>query len=463
LDVLKQKNIAEIIQTGETWRLNDLFAIHEMINRGIAIEAALLAKRKQELKESASLTNLLSTSFAIIATAIIVIYFFTNLFNIRERRWLQGFLESVLNTSQNGIIYYRAIRNKGKIVDFKVEFVNQSIEPLLDIKTQSVIGKKLKDLPPFLRTSNLIERYVQVVETAQSLAFETMYSGNNIQKWFVISIVKLKDGLTASFQDITQLKKYEGELKNNIVLLERSNNELEQYAYVASHDLQEPLRKIRSFGSFLMQTQADRLDEKGKEHLQKIMTSAERMSVLITDILSFSSVKRQEDFVVTDLNKVWQDVLADFELTIAQKEPLIEAEPLPVIEAIPLQMNQLFYNLLNNSLKFSKEDEKPVIKITSGVVDEEKRTALHLPAGVVYYEIVFTDNGIGFSQEYAELIFGLFKRLNDKHYYPGSGIGLALCKKVVNNHRGIIIAKGAENEGASFFIYLPEQQLDLFH
>jgi two-component system CheB/CheR fusion protein len=132
--------------------------------------------------------------------------------------------------------------------------------------------------------------------------------------------------------------------------------------------------------------------------------------------------------------------------------------PLPTIDAIPLQMNQLFYNLINNSLKFTKENVPPIIKITCRKLNEEEKKEEGLIDNIVYYEIIIKDNGIGFSQEYSEQIFGLFKRLNDKNYFPGSGIGLALCKKVMLNHNGVIHAEGKENEGAEFHLILPERK-----
>ncbi len=148
----------------------------------------------------------------------------------------------------------------------------------------------------------------------------------------------------------------------------------------------------------------------------------------------------------------------DLDLAITQKKARITIGRLPVIEAIPLQMTQLFYNLISNSLKFSKEDDKPEIKITSRLLNDVEKEENDLVIGLRYYHIEVSDNGIGFSHEYQEQIFGLFKRLNDKQFYPGSGIGLALCKKVVDNHNGIITASGKEQEGASFVIILPEKR-----
>jgi signal transduction histidine kinase len=456
LHTLLNKNIVEIILSREAWRLKKLFEIHSEINKAILYEKETLNTLDAELIDSTATTNLLTILFSVIAVIIILLTFIFNVILARKGKWLEGFLESILNTSQNGIISYKAIRKQGKIVDFKIEFANKAVEKLLRIKPENVIGKKLSEIDSFVLHTNLFEKYVSVVETGTQMEFEQLYQRGQNEVWFYMMLAKLEDGITASFHNITHVKKYEVELKNNITRLEHSNNELEQYAYIASHDLQEPLRKIRTYGSYLKKQQFDKLDSAGQKHLEKMIDAAERMSTLINDILGFSSLKREQNFTETDLNPILENVLQDLEILIQQKQAVIQHDTLPIIEAIPLQMNQLFYNLLNNALKFSLPNTPPEINIACRILTEDELNVYEIiDKRSAYCEIIFSDNGMGFKQEYSEQIFGLFKRLNNKIEFPGSGIGLSLCRKVVANHNGKIVAKSNENEGASFYIILP--------
>lgn len=247
------------------------------------------------------------------------------------------------------------------------------------------------------------------------------------------------------------------ELQEVNEILEKSNSELAQFAYVASHDLQEPLRKITTFSKRLKERHEGVLPETGFELIKKISASAEKMRNLIDDLLDFSRISRLEKkFVTTDLNKVLKDVMSDLDLLIEEKKAVILADKLGVIQAVPLQMNQLLHNLLGNALKFTKEGTPPVITITGHKLPPEiVKNYSTLSPGTEYYEITVADNGIGFPEEFTEQIFGLFQRLNDRHNYPGTGIGLALCKKIVVNHGGEIYAKGEENNGAKFTVVLP--------
>jgi PAS domain S-box-containing protein len=248
-------------------------------------------------------------------------------------------------------------------------------------------------------------------------------------------------------------------LKDAVLQLERSNLELAQFAYVVTHDLQEPLRKVKTFTDRLMVKASRKLADDEKAYLGKIKTSADRMSGLIKDVLNYSILTRtKEAFVPTNLNIIANHVLTDFELLITQKKAVFIVEKLPEIEAVNLQMNQLFNNLIGNSLKFTSGDVSPVIHISGRQTCAEELEKLNLSKDTAYVTLCFSDNGIGFSQQYAEQIFEIFQRLNSNEEYPGTGIGLALCKKIITNHKGAVYAESSPGKGATFYIVLPVKQ-----
>jgi PAS domain S-box-containing protein len=250
-----------------------------------------------------------------------------------------------------------------------------------------------------------------------------------------------KDGLEKTVADQTR------ELRQANEKLEKSNRELEQFAYIASHDLQEPLRKIQTFASLLERSVENNM--LSKKYFEKINSSALRMSVLIRDVLNYSRLAKDDDeFKETDLNEIVKNVITDFELLIKEKEAAFFTGKLPVIRGIPHQLHQLFSNLINNSLKFTAGN--PIISITAGKVSRAD-----LNPNQEYIQLLFNDNGIGFEQKFAEQIFTIFQRLNTRESYKGTGIGLALCKKIVENHRGIIEATSELGKGATFRIILP--------
>jgi len=249
-------------------------------------------------------------------------------------------------------------------------------------------------------------------------------------------------------------------LKNTNLQLVHSNASLEQFAYIASHDLQEPLRKVKTFTTIFQQNYFEFIPEEGKEFIRKIHISSERMSALIRDVLNYSRTAQDQSGVVkTDLNGVLRNVLLDFELLADELSAEFKFDPLPIIQAVPLQMNQLFYNLVGNALKFADKQRPPVIEIKSYPLESPERDSFeNLNPDKNYFKITVKDNGIGFEQDFAEQIFMIFQRLHSKSDFEGTGIGLALCQKIVHAHHGLIWADGQPGEGAVFNMILPTKQ-----
>ena len=230
--------------------------------------------------------------------------------------------------------------------------------------------------------------------------------------------------------------------------LTRSNEELQQFAFIASHDLQEPLRKITAFGDRLKATCEDSLTDKGYDYLQRMQNAAERMKVLIEDLLSLSRITtRAQPFVEVNLAQVTQEVLSDLEIRIAQTEARIVLGQLPTIEADRLQMRQLLQNLIGNALKFHRKAEPPLVKIYSTTIKNQQPSEDSC-------QIIVEDNGIGFDEKYLDRIFNVFQRLHGRTEYEGTGIGLAICRKIVERHQGTITAKSEPGKGASFIVTL---------
>ncbi|WP_165761280.1 sensor histidine kinase [Niastella koreensis] len=260
-------------------------------------------------------------------------------------------------------------------------------------------------------------------------------------------------------QDITTELENQLNLEEKIRDLDRSNKELEEFAYVASHDMNEPLRKITTFIERLENKYKAELGADGKLYLTRISASIENMRHLIDTLLEFSRTTRSnQPFAPVDLNGVAKDVQTDLELKIEETGTTLHIAVLPVIEAIPSQMKQLFDNLINNSIKFRKSGVHPVINIRCLQLTRRQKEQHHLDAANTWFRIDFADNGIGFEPEYNERIFQIFQRLHGKSEFPGSGIGLAICKKIIDQHKGLIYATGKPDNGATFTIILPEHQ-----
>ena len=265
--------------------------------------------------------------------------------------------------------------------------------------------------------------------------------------------------LIGSIRDVTEQRNIEQDLKNKVEELNRSNKELEEFAFVASHDMQEPLRKITTFSDRLSEKYKDVLAGDGIMYLTRMVAAAENMRLLINNLLDFSKIsKNKQPFETVNLNLILKQVKTDLELVMEETGTVINSHSLPQIEAIPSQMKQLFVNIFSNAIKFRKADVSPQITIETTRLSDDEKNHYELSRQNVYYKISVTDNGIGFEEEYSTRIFQVFQRLHGKSEYPGSGIGLAICKKILEYHHGLIFAENIPGTGARFVFIIPEHQ-----
>lgn len=265
-----------------------------------------------------------------------------------------------------------------------------------------------------------------------------------------------------AIEDVTERRRAEEELRLSASKLERSNRELQEFASVASHDLQEPLRKIQAFGDRLKNKCFEALGEEGRDYLRRMQSASERMQTLINDLLAFSRVEtNSRPFTTVDLAGVAGEVLSDLEIQVEKMAAVVEVGELPVIEADPLQMRQLLQNLIGNALKYHRDGVPPVVKVYGRVLQERRQSPRDgaAPAGQLC-QLFVEDNGIGFDEKYLDRIFTVFQRLHGRQAYAGTGVGLAICRKIVERHGGHITAHSAPGLGATFVVTMPARQLN---
>lgn len=252
------------------------------------------------------------------------------------------------------------------------------------------------------------------------------------------------------------------ELHKINIQLENSNHDLQQYASVASHDLKEPLRKIQIYGDRLRRLLNPQESTQAELYIGKIITSSQRMTTLINDLLNYSRLSGDGHFQVVDVNRIIEGLLSDLEMLVADKEAVIRVDPFPEMEVIPGQIRQLFQNIISNSIKFSRKDVPPVIDIRVDTVDN-KGSAPSAFNGGCFCRIRISDNGIGFNEAYKDKIFTMFQRLHSKEAFDGTGIGLAIVKKIIDKHNGAVTVQSREGEGTTFTIILPVSQQHSVH
>lgn len=268
-----------------------------------------------------------------------------------------------------------------------------------------------------------------------------------------------EDGVVGVGTDMTEHIQTAEQLRSAAAELERSNRELAEFAAIASHDLQEPLRKIQAFGDRLRKKHGAILPAEGHDYLERMESAATRMRVLIEDLLTLSRVtSRGRKFVEVDLAELVQGVLSDLEVSIERSGAAIEIGYLPRIEGDPAQLRQLFQNLISNALKFHKPGQPPVVSLSAKIRENQEHHLAGAAPGDRVCQIVCQDSGIGFSGEQAEKIFGIFQRLHSRQEYEGSGIGLAVCRRIADRHGGAVYAKSSQDEGATFVVTLPLKQ-----
>ena len=365
--------------------------------------------------------------------------------------------------------YERLITNltaKGQeMVNHAFLLIQESNRDLASVKTRaiaSVIGSTLLAIGISILISLLLSRRI-LADLGLLQKGTGIVAGGNLDYRVDIQSDDEIGQLANAFNEMThRLKESEKERESYIKKLAQSNRELEDFAFIASHDLQEPLRKIQTFGDRVKDKWGDRLGEEGRDYLVRMQNAATRMQALILALLTYSRVTtRPEPFSRVALTPLVQEVVSDLAARIEATGARVEVGELPVIESSPLQMRQLFQNLLSNSLKYRSE-EKPVIRVSANTVDDPARGKKD-PDGQ-WVKILVKDNGIGFDEKYLDRIFLPFQRLHGRSQYEGTGMGLAICRKTVERHGGTITAKSAPGKGATFIVTLPLKQkiIDLF-
>jgi signal transduction histidine kinase len=302
-----------------------------------------------------------------------------------------------------------------------------------------------------------------IADSVYQFEHESVLQVNRIESiefslFVVVMIVLLLEGIYvygSAMKKIqafmSEVRRSNDELRNYAARLERSNKELQDFASVASHDLQEPLRKIQAFSDRLRTRCAAALDDVGRDYLDRVQNAARRMQTLINDLLTFCRVTtKAQPFVPTDLKGAALEVISDLEVRIEQVGGRVELAELPTVEADPLQMRQLMQNLIGNALKYHKPEVPPVVRVSGKHLADQSRELC---------QILVEDNGIGFDEVYADRIFTIFQRLHGRTEYEGTGVGLAVCRKIAERHGGSITARSRLGEGSSFTVTLPVRQM----
>jgi signal transduction histidine kinase len=369
----------------------------------------------------------------------------------------RAFLTNLFKSISHIVMHFNSIRNnEGRIIDLEIQFVNGRINDFLGIHPNQIKFKKVSEVFPTIFETGVFEKLVDAIENNRSITYETTFELNNKMHWFQATAIKLGDGVTVTTVDVTDDKKQKEQLRVRNIELKKSNVDLEAFNRVASHDLQEPLRKIQLFISRILENRSDPLSATNREYFDKIENAATRMRSLIVNLLTYSHLDgKHQDFESVDLNDVLAKVKEDLYTIISETSVSIKEENLPIVSGVSYQLEQLFINLISNAMKYGNTTNKTIIEIRCEKVHQKQIEADFFKKNSFYFKITVKDNGIGFDPEYSKKIFEVFQRLHQNSEYSGTGIGLAICKKIVENHYGFIQATSEPNRGSTFSILLP--------
>ncbi|MGN6400429.1 MAG: PAS domain-containing sensor histidine kinase [Flavisolibacter sp.] len=376
----------------------------------------------------------------------------------KELESQQNLMNNILVNSSNGISVTEMVRNeKGVIIDAKTILANDAAVRYTGLPREIYLNKTAREIDPGILESAYGQVCLKTLATGEP-SF-TQYYLEYTGRWLELTMSKMdKDHLIHIFTDVTPMKEAQLQLEHLVKDLKRSNANLEEFAYAASHDMKEPIRKIHFFANRLKEELEPMLNDRQQGLFNKLESASERMGSLIDDLLTYSQVtKGVAEPQQVDLNKTIKAVMVDLELQLQEKNAEVTTTLLPTVEGNSSQLQQLFQNLLNNALKYSKHNERPVISITASVVKgREVKPELLVEEGNKHYHFIeLRDNGIGFEQQDAERIFNVFTRLHGNSDYKGTGVGLSIARKVAENHGGFIWAESKEGRGATFKILLP--------
>lgn len=368
------------------------------------------------------------------------------------------YLQTIINQFKEPLQILQPVFEGDEIVDFRFRFTNQAYATYAHTTPEALQGKKVGDIFPGYFETESFANPVKTFKTGEPLTFEIHYDKDGLDLYNLMSTSRLGNDVFIHFTDFTELKRLQFQLENKVEELKRSNRYLEEFAYAASHDLKEPVRKIQAFSTRLKMGIEHLLSDEQKDIFGRMQMAGERMATLIDDLLTYSALSQKPDAnEEVDLNEVVLQVLKDLDFEVEQKHAQIRTSELCSIRGNRRQWEQAFQNLLSNAMKYSKPGIAPEITISckqakgsdfaAFITPEERSHNFHL--------VSISDNGIGFEPQYAEQIFRVFARLHGASQYKGSGIGLSTVRKVVENHGGYIWAEGTPGQGATFSILLP--------